>query len=139
MVQRHTTCADFDKAEFDQTYHSRAIPTRYHKISHNPMVIKNFLVDLFVEAHERAPRRLFLTYATDDPLPGNRWGGTTTVTTTATATWRSTWAAAATPLVAKLRSAWTRPPRRLPVRTGQNERRLIAEITTELHMVAAKS
>jgi hypothetical protein len=42
---------------------------RYHKISHNPMAIKNLLVDLFVEAHERAPRQIVLDLdATDDPL-----------------------------------------------------------------------
>jgi hypothetical protein len=37
---------------------SKLAPTRYHKISHNPMAIKNLLVDLFVEAHERAPRQI---------------------------------------------------------------------------------
>src|SRR6202795_4595851 len=31
---------------------SRLEPTRYHKISHNPIAIKRLLVDLFLEAHE---------------------------------------------------------------------------------------
>jgi hypothetical protein len=35
-------------------------PTRYHKISHNPVAIKNLLVDLFVEAQEREPRQIIL-------------------------------------------------------------------------------
>jgi len=36
---------------------SRLAPTRYHKISHNPMAIKRLLVDLFLEAPERAVDR----------------------------------------------------------------------------------
>jgi hypothetical protein len=32
---------------------SKLAPTRYYKINHNSMAIKNLLVDLFVEAHER--------------------------------------------------------------------------------------
>jgi hypothetical protein len=52
---------------------SKLAPTRYHKISHNPMAIKNLLVDLFVEAHERAPRQIILDLdATDDPLHGEQ-------------------------------------------------------------------
>ena len=34
---------------------SKLEPTRYHKISHNPVAIKELFVDLFLEAHERAP------------------------------------------------------------------------------------
>src|ERR1700739_1046154 len=33
-------------------------PTRYHKISHNPLAIKRLLVDLFLEAHEREPSEI---------------------------------------------------------------------------------
>jgi hypothetical protein len=54
---------------------SRLEPTRYHKISHNPVAIKNLLVDLFLEAHERAPRQIILDLdATDDPLHGEQEG-----------------------------------------------------------------
>src|ERR1041385_7657015 len=54
---------------------SRLEPTRYHKISHNPMAIRDLLVDLFVEAHERAPRRIILDLdATDDPVHGEQEG-----------------------------------------------------------------
>jgi hypothetical protein len=43
-------------------------PTRYHRISHNPVAIKRLLVDLFVEAHARAPKQIILDLdATDDP------------------------------------------------------------------------
>jgi hypothetical protein len=54
---------------------SKLAPTRYHKISHNPVAIKNLLVDLFVMAHERAPRQIILDLdATDDPLHGEQEG-----------------------------------------------------------------
>jgi Transposase DDE domain group 1 len=54
---------------------SKIEPTRYHKISHNPAAIRNLLVDVFVEAHERAPREIILDLdATDDPLHGNQEG-----------------------------------------------------------------
>src|SRR6266568_5143882 len=48
---------------------------RYHKISHSPVAIKHLLVDLFLEAHERAPRQIILDLdATDDPLHGEQEG-----------------------------------------------------------------
>jgi hypothetical protein len=54
---------------------SKLAPTRYHKISHNPMAIRNLLVDLFLEAHARAPRQIILDLdATDDPLHGEQEG-----------------------------------------------------------------
>jgi hypothetical protein len=49
--------------------------TRYHKISHNPVAIRNLPVDLFVEAHARPPRQIILDLdATDDPLHGEQEG-----------------------------------------------------------------
>jgi hypothetical protein len=54
---------------------SKLAPTRYHKISHNPVAIKNLLVDLFLEAHERAPKQIILDLdATDDPVHGEQEG-----------------------------------------------------------------
>jgi hypothetical protein len=54
---------------------SRLEPTRYHKIVHNPIAIKRLLVDLFLEAHERAPSEIILDLdATDDPVHGNQEG-----------------------------------------------------------------
>ena len=54
---------------------SKLEPTRYHKISHNPVAIRNLFVDLFLEAHERAPRQIILDLdATDDPLHGEQEG-----------------------------------------------------------------
>ena len=54
---------------------SRLEPARYHKISHNPVAIKRLLVDLFLEAHERAPNEIILDLdATDDPVHGEQQG-----------------------------------------------------------------
>src|SRR5262245_9291693 len=54
---------------------SRLEPSRYHKISHNPIAIKRLLVELFLEAHKRAPREIILDLdATDDPVHGMQEG-----------------------------------------------------------------
>ena len=54
---------------------SRLEPTRYHKISHNPVAIGKLLVELFLEAHEKAPSEIILDLdATDDPVHGNQEG-----------------------------------------------------------------
>jgi hypothetical protein len=54
---------------------SRLEPTRYHKISHNPIAIKRLMVDLFLEAHERTPSMIVLDLdATDDPVHGEQEG-----------------------------------------------------------------
>jgi hypothetical protein len=54
---------------------SRPIPTRYHKISHDPDAIEGLLVDLFLEAHATAPGQIILDLdATDDPLHGHQEG-----------------------------------------------------------------
>jgi len=50
-------------------------PTRYHKVSHNPIAIKRLMVDLFLEAHNRAPSEIILDLdATDDPVHGEQEG-----------------------------------------------------------------
>jgi Transposase DDE domain group 1 len=54
---------------------SKLQPTRYHKISHNPMAIRSLFVDIFLEAHERPPREIILDLdATDDPVHGEQEG-----------------------------------------------------------------
>ena len=54
---------------------SRLEATRYHKISHNPIAIKRLMVDVFLEAHQRAPRAIVLDLdATDDPVHGEQEG-----------------------------------------------------------------
>jgi len=52
---------------------SRAEPTRYHKIAHDPAAIEGLFVELFLKAHRRAPREIVLDLdATDDPLHGTQ-------------------------------------------------------------------
>jgi Transposase DDE domain group 1 len=76
LAARREDCAPVDgKSTLNRLELSKLAPTRYHKISHNPMAIKTLLVDLFVEAHERAPRQIILDLdATDDPLHGEQEG-----------------------------------------------------------------
>ena len=48
---------------------------RYHRIRCQPEAVDGLLVDVFLEAHPRAPRRIVLDLdATDDPLHGNQEG-----------------------------------------------------------------
>jgi hypothetical protein len=66
---------------------SRAIATRYHKISHDPAAIEALFVDLFLEAHPRAPKQIIVDLdPTDDPLHGEQKAGSFTAITIATAT-----------------------------------------------------
>src|SRR5271170_2638136 len=54
---------------------SREMATRYHKISHEKAAIEALFVDLFLEAHARAPKEIILDLdATDDPLHGHQEG-----------------------------------------------------------------
>jgi hypothetical protein len=54
---------------------SRDAPTKYHKIAHDPDAIERLFVDLFLEAHARAPKQIILDLdATDDPLHGQQEG-----------------------------------------------------------------
>ena len=54
---------------------SQPMATRYHKISHDPAAIEGLFVDLFLEAHAKAPGQITLDLdATDDPLHGDQEG-----------------------------------------------------------------
>lgn len=76
LEARREDCAPVaGKSTLNRLELSKLEPTRYHKISHNPVAIKNLLVDLFLEAHERAPKQIILDLdATDDPLHGEQEG-----------------------------------------------------------------
>src|SRR3981189_1533451 len=76
LTARREDCAPVaGKSTLNRLELSKLEPTRYHKISHNPVAIKNLLVDLFLEAHERAPKQIILDLdATDDPLHGEQEG-----------------------------------------------------------------
>jgi hypothetical protein len=48
---------------------------RYHKINHDGAAIEGLFVDLFLDAHAKAPRQIVLDLdATDDPLHGHQEG-----------------------------------------------------------------
>lgn len=54
---------------------STPTPTRYRKISHDGKAIEELFVDIFLEAHQRAPQQIILDLdATDDPIHGNQEG-----------------------------------------------------------------
>ena len=76
LAARREDCAPVaGKSTLNRLELSTLEPTRYHKISHNPVAIRNLLVDLFVEAHARAPKQIILDLdATDDPLHGEQEG-----------------------------------------------------------------
>jgi hypothetical protein len=75
-ARRHVECAPVaGKSTLNRLELSRLEPTRYHKISHNPVAIRDLLVDLFMEAHERAPKQIIVDLdATDDPVHGEQEG-----------------------------------------------------------------
>ena len=77
LESRRRDCAPLaGKSTMHRLEHSPRTPEdRYHKISHDPGALEGLFVELFVEAHERAPKRIVLDLdATDDPLHGAQEG-----------------------------------------------------------------
>ena len=76
QARRHLYCAPVaGKSTLNRLELSRLEPTRYHKISHNPIAIRRLLVDFFLEAHKRPPKEIIIDLdATDDPVHGNQEG-----------------------------------------------------------------
>jgi len=76
LAAKRVDCAPLaGKSTLNRLELSRLEPTRYHKISHNPVAIGKLLVDLFLEAHEKAPSEIVLDLdATDDPVHGSQEG-----------------------------------------------------------------
>jgi hypothetical protein len=74
LASRRKDCAPVaGKSTLNRLELSRAEPTRYHKISHDPAAIEGLFVDLFLEAYGRAPKQIILVLdATDDPLHGHQ-------------------------------------------------------------------
>ena len=66
---QRSNCAPLaGKSTLNRLELSRPEPTRYHKVSHDPAAIGNLFVDLFLEAHQKAPKQIILDLdATDDP------------------------------------------------------------------------
>lgn len=76
LAAERSDCAPLaGKSTLNRLELSRATPTRYHKISHDPVAIESLFVDLFLDAHEKAPKQIILDLdATDDPLHGQQEG-----------------------------------------------------------------
>jgi hypothetical protein len=76
LEARRSDCAPLaGKSTLNRLELSRAEPTRYHKVSHDPATIEKLFVDLFLDAHKKAPKQIILDLdATDDPLHGNQEG-----------------------------------------------------------------
>ena len=76
LAARRQDCAPVaGKSTLNRLELSRLEPTRYHKISHNPIAIKRLLADVFLEAYARPPKQIILDLdATDDPLHGEQEG-----------------------------------------------------------------
>jgi hypothetical protein len=64
------------KSTLNRLEHGRVgEPTRYHKISYDKVALEALFVDLFLEAHDKAPTEIVLDLdATDDPLHGHQEG-----------------------------------------------------------------
>jgi hypothetical protein len=76
LEARREDCAALaGKSTLNRLELSRPGPTKYHKISHDPAAIEALLVDLFLEAHRKAPKQIILDLdATDDPIHGDQEG-----------------------------------------------------------------
>jgi len=76
LTPKRKECAPVaGKSTLNRLELSKLEPTRYHKISHNPVAINHLLVDVFLESHARAPKEIVLDLdATDDPLHGEQEG-----------------------------------------------------------------
>jgi hypothetical protein len=76
LEARRQDCAPVaGKSTLNRLERSVPSPSRYHKISHQPEGIQRLFVELFQEAHPRAPRQIILDLdATDDPLHGHQEG-----------------------------------------------------------------
>ena len=73
LAAKRSDCAPLaGKSTLNRLELSRSELTRYHKVSHDAAAIETLFVDLFLQAHRRAPAQIILDLdATDDPLHGN--------------------------------------------------------------------
>jgi hypothetical protein len=76
LAAKRSDCAPLaGKSTLNRLELSRPEATRYHKISHDPVAIEALFVDLFLDAHAKAPGQIILDLdATDDPLHGQQEG-----------------------------------------------------------------
>jgi hypothetical protein len=76
LAARRKDCAQVaGKSTLNRLELGRPLPTRYHKIAHDPVAIEGLFVALFLEAHRAPPKEIVLDLdATDDPLHGEQEG-----------------------------------------------------------------
>jgi hypothetical protein len=76
LEARRRDCAPVaGKSTLNRLELSKPSPSRYHKISHDEAAIEGLFVDLFLDAHAKAPKQITLDLdATDDPLHGDQEG-----------------------------------------------------------------
>ena len=76
LTAQRSDCAPLaGKSTLNRLELSRAEATRYHKVSHDPAAIETLFVEVFLDAHKKAPKQIILDLdATDDPLHGNQEG-----------------------------------------------------------------
>jgi Transposase DDE domain group 1 len=76
LTARRQDCAPIaGKSTLNRLERSLPKPSRYLKIHHDPEAIERSFVDLFLEAHGRAPQHITLDLdATDDPVHGQQEG-----------------------------------------------------------------
>jgi hypothetical protein len=76
LAARRSDCAALaGKSTLNRLELSQAEPTQYHRISHDGVAIEELFVELFLDAHHRAPSQIILDLdATDDPLHGHQEG-----------------------------------------------------------------
>ncbi len=76
LEARRSNCAPLAvKSTLNRLEHAPADGHRYRKIAHDPAAIERLFVDLFLDAHTRAPARITLDLdATDDPIHGHQEG-----------------------------------------------------------------
>jgi hypothetical protein len=74
LEAQRSDCAPLaGKSTLNRLELSRAEPTRYHKVSHDPVAIEGLFLDLFLEAYKKPPKQIILDLdATDDPLHGHQ-------------------------------------------------------------------
>ena len=99
LEAQRSDCAPLaGKSTLNRLELSRAEPTRYHKVSHDPAAIESLFVDLFLEAHTKAPKQIILDLAMPPTIRcmATRRASSSMVIMTATATCRSTSSAGGT-------------------------------------------
>jgi Transposase DDE domain group 1 len=76
LAARRSDCAPLaGKSTLNRLELGRAEPSRYARIAANPEAIETLFVDLFLDAHKKAPTQITLDLdATDDPLHGHQEG-----------------------------------------------------------------